>query len=303
VAREAARPTRRRTRTAPTDASRRRFFILGVVFLSYLLVLLVRLSVGPLAPFLKDAFGLSSTEVGGLAGATAITYAPTLVVAGWLVDRVGVRRMLGAGTLIASLGIIAMFWSPSYGVLLALLALSSLGAGCIFPSAVRAVVLWFPVKERATAIGVNQTAINVSGIVAALTLPAVAERYGWEYGFLVVGLAGLFVTSVVVAGYRNPAAPNGAPARSRPPRGTFRGLLHVRDIQLLAGMGFFLGIVEYSLLAHVVLYARTDYLLSAVAGGGVLALAQAAGAIGKPVAGLVSDRLLGAPPPSSCPSS
>jgi len=108
VAREAARPTRRRTRTAPTDASRRRFFILGVVFLSYLLVLLVRLSVGPLAPFLKDAFGLSSTEVGGLASATAITYAPTLVVAGWLVDRVGVRRMLGAGTLIASLGIIAM---------------------------------------------------------------------------------------------------------------------------------------------------------------------------------------------------
>jgi sugar phosphate permease len=280
--------------TATADASRRRFFILGVVFLSYLLVFLARLSVGPLAPFLKEDFGLSSTQIGWLASATAITYAPTLVVAGWLVDRVGVRRMLAAGTLIASLSIIAMFWAPTYGALLVLLALSSLGAGCIYPSAVRAVVLWFPVRERATAIGVNQTAINVSGIVAALTLPVIAERYGWEYGFLFIGVAGLFVTALVSAGYRSPAAAPGAPARTRPPKGTFRSLLRVRDIQLLAGMGFFLGIVEYSLLSHVVLYVRADYLLSAVAAGGVLALAQVAGAIGKPVTGLVSDRLLGA---------
>ena len=42
------------------------------------------------------------------------------------------------------------------------------------------------------------------------------------------------------------------------------------------------------------LFVRADYLLSAVAAGGVLALAQAAGAVGKPVTGLVSDRLLGA---------
>ena len=53
-------------------------------------------------------------QVGGLMSATAITYAPTLVVAGWLVDRVGVRRMLVAGTLVASLCIIVMFWAPSY---------------------------------------------------------------------------------------------------------------------------------------------------------------------------------------------
>jgi len=272
---------------------RRRFFMLGVVFVSYLLVYLARLSVGPLAPFLKDAFDLSSAEVGALMSATAVTYAPTLIVSGWLVDRVGVRRMLVFGTLVASLCITAMFWASSYPALLALLALSSLGAGCIYPSAVRAVVLWFPVTERATAIGVNQTAINVSGIVAALTLPAIALRFGWEYGFLSVGVMGLGVTTLVAAGYRSPAAPPGARRAAGPPRGTFRSLLRHRDVWLLAGMGFFLGIVEYSVLAHVVLFMRADYLLSAVAAGGVLALAQAAGAVGKPLTGLVSDRLLG----------
>jgi MFS transporter, ACS family, hexuronate transporter len=282
----------------PPDVSRRRFLILGVVWLSYLLVYLARLSVGALSPYLKDAFDLNSAEIGALMSATAITYAPTLIVAGWLVDRVGVRRMLVAGTLIASLCIIVMYWAPSYGVLLGLLALSSLGAGCIYPSAVRAVMLWFPVAERATAIGVNQTAINVSGIIAAVTLPSIAEHWGWQYGLLVVGLAGLAVTALVIVGYRSPrtAGPGsrGTPAApSRPPRGTFRGLLRHRDVRLLAGMGFFLGIVEYSVLAQIVLYMTDDFLLSAVAAGGVLALAQGAGAVAKPLTGLMSDRLLG----------
>jgi sugar phosphate permease len=58
-------------------------------------------------------------------------------------------------------------------------------------------------------------------------------------------------------------------------------------------MGFFFGIVEYAVLAQLVLYMTDDFLLSAVAAGGVLALAQAAGAVAKPVSGLVSDRLLG----------
>jgi len=34
---------------------------------------------------------LSDAQIGGLTSATAIAYAPTLLLAGWLVDRVGVR--------------------------------------------------------------------------------------------------------------------------------------------------------------------------------------------------------------------
>ena len=207
--------------------SRRRFLILGVVWLSYLLVYLARLSVGALSPYLKDAFDLTNAQVGGLMSASALTYAPTLIAAGWFVDRVGVRRMLVFGTLVASICITVMYLAPSYAVLFGLLALSSLGAGCIYPSAVRAVILWFPVSERATAIGVNQTAINASGILAAVTLPSIAERWGWEYGLLAVGLAGFAVTALVIVGYRVlKAAPRTwAPrrARRRPPRGRRAG--------------------------------------------------------------------------------
>jgi len=277
-----------------------RFRILAVVWCAYLMVYLVRLSVGPLSPFLRDSFDLSNAQIGGLISATALTYAPTLIVAGWLADKVGVRRVLIGGSAIAAVCVLAMFWAPSYPALLVLLALSSIGAGCIYPSAVRAVMLWFPARERATAVGINQAAINVSGMLGAATLPALAAAAGWRAGFLAMGVLGVVVTGVVVVGYRDPrhdAGEGSAPVAAPDDRQTDHGwavtrrLLRSRDVWLLMLFGLFLGVVEYSALTQLVLYLKDVYLLGAVAAGGMLVLCQAAGALGKPLSGLASDRL------------
>jgi len=350
-----------------------RFVILGAVWASYLIVYLSRLSVGPLAPFLKEAFDLSSAEVGSLMSATAVTYAPAMIAAGLLVDRIGVKRVLVPGTLVAGLCVGLLFVAPSYPALLALLALSGIGCGCIYPSAVKALVTWFPPRERATAIGLNQSAINVSGIAGAALLPTVAMTLGWQYGFLFVGLLAMAITIVCFVLYREPAGQPLRPgvvayvgdARSEVP-GEVRGgagsagrsgasaagggggteaaggagvtavadggggtmpadvcgcampargaegaavvgeagtapgesgwagvlaLLRRRDIWLLAAGGLFLGIVEFSALAHMVLFLKESLAYTAVAAGGLLALCEAAGAFGKPGSGLVSDRL------------
>jgi sugar phosphate permease len=342
------------TADASPGVSRYRLVILAVVWLSYVMVFLARLSVGPLSPYLKSSFDLSLAQVGGLMGATAVAYAPTLIVAGWLVDRVGVRRMLVAGTFITGICVGAMSLAPSYAWLLALLAISGLGAGCIYPCAVKAVMTWFPLRERATAIGFNQTGVNLSGIVGAATLPTVAERYGWQYGFLAVGALGLVICLLAALLYRDreqplralepsalrrtaspaesqmtapvggPAAPTAAgaetvagdawtagssavfdcpvtpagPAAARPvsTSGSWavtRRLLASRDIWILGVAGFFLGVVEFSGLAHLVVYLQEEWLYTAVAAGGLLALCEAAGGVAKPASGVISDRLLG----------
>lgn len=353
---------------------RYRFVILAVVWLSYVMVFLARLSVGPLSPYLKASFDLSLTQVGGLMAATAVAYAPTLIVAGWLVDRVGVRRMLVLGTLVAGLCVGLLSLAPSYPWLLVLLALSGLGAGCIYPCAVKAVMTWFPLRERATAIGFNQTGVNLSGIIGAATLPALAERSGWQYGFLAVGLVGLAICVVAALFYRDPVdaagghkatsigapmddglpltltgsararaagnavafdcprpdaappdsgsssaqtaprspradgpgAPSAAPAAA-PPEASFlrtsrssgatartltRRLLASRDIWILGAAGLFLGVVEFSSLAHLVVYLQEEWLYTPVAAGAMLALCEAAGGVAKPVSGFVSDRFL-----------
>ena len=295
-----------------------RFVALGVVWSAYLVVFLSRLCVGPLSPFLKQAFDLNNAQIGGLTSATAVTYAPTLVLAGWLVDRIGVRRALVIGSLVTGLFVGAVALAPSYGVMLLLLALSGLGCGFIYPSAVKAVMVWFPPQERATAIGVNQTAVNVSGILGAAIMPALALSVGWQAGFLVAAAMAFAVCVLAAAVYRDPgeeipgwvAADTLTPAVYEIEQGLpivtgderadraavrpgFLAVVRSRDILLLGLAAMFLCMVEFAALAHLVLFLHLDWAYSVVAAAGLLALCQAAGAFGKPLSGLVSDRLLG----------
>jgi sugar phosphate permease len=282
-----------------------------------LVVFLSRLCVGPLSPFLKQAFDLSNAQIGGLTSATAVTYAPTLVLAGWLVDRIGVRHALVIGSLVTGLFVGAVALAPSYGVMLLLLALSGLGCGFIYPSAVKAVMVWFPPQERATAIGVNQAAVNVSGILGAAIMPALALSVGWQAGFVAAAVMAFAVCGLAAAVYRDPpggisdwAAGTASAAVGEIEQGLpgvtgdaradraavrpgFLAVVRSRDILLLGLAAMFLCMVEFAALAHLVLFLHLDWAYSVVAAAGLLALCQAAGAFGKPLSGLVSDRLLG----------
>jgi MFS transporter, ACS family, hexuronate transporter len=73
----------------------------------------------------------------------------------------------------------------------------------------------------------------------------------------------------------------------------FLAVVRSRDILLLGLAAMFLCMVEFAALAHLVLFLHLDWAYSVVAAAGLLALCQAAGAFGKPLSGLVSDRLLG----------
>ena len=296
-------------------SARYRFVALGVVWCAYLVVFLSRLCVGPLSPFLKDSFHLSNAQIGGLTSATAVAYMPTLVVAGWLADRIGVRRALIVGTLITGVSVGAVALAPSYPVMLLLLGCSGFGCGFIYPAAVKAIMLWFPPRERATAVGVNQSAVNISGMLGAAIMPTLALRLGWQSGFVLASVMAFAICGVAVTLYRDPR-PGERPAQAGPlgfdeveqglPLVTgderldraaldpgFLAVLRSRDILLLGLAAMFLCMIEFSALTQMVLFFKVDWAYTTVAAGGLLAFCQGAGALGKPLSGLVSDRLLG----------
>ncbi len=304
---------------AESRPPRYRFVVLAVVWSAYLVVFLSRLCVGPLAPFLRDAFDLSNAEIGGLTSATAVTYAPTLIVAGWLVDRFGVRRALLAGTGVTGVSIGAVALAPSYGSLLILLGASGLGCGFIYPTAVKAIMLWFPAGERATAVGINQSAVNVSGMLGAAIMPWLATGFGWRAGFVWAAGLALLVCVAAALFYRDPqqeaswdtvgvaatslpvadmgAAPSAAvdavpTGRAAAGRGSL-DILRSPDIWIIGLAAMLLGVVEFAALAHLVLFLNVDWRFSVAAAAGMLAFCQFAGAVGKPLSGLVSDRILG----------
>lgn len=164
-----------------------RWVILGVLWTAFIVVFLNRLSVGPLGPFLKQDLGITSAQVGLVISAAAFGIVVTMFPVGWVVDRIGARWLMVIGELIAGISMLALFFVPSYIWLLILMFVVGLGCGFLMPSTTQGVVVWFPPRERATVMGLKQTAVNIGGIISAATLPAVALALGWRYGFLFLG--------------------------------------------------------------------------------------------------------------------
>jgi len=273
---------------------RYRWVILGVVWIAYLVVFLNRLSIGPLAPFLKEELGISSAQVGMVMSAAGIGFMVTMLPAGWFVDRVGARWAIMTGELIAGTSMLVMFFAPSYTSLLILMFATGLGCGFLSPSSVQAVVAWFPIRERATVIGFKQTAVSIGGMITAATLPAVALSLGWRYGFLFLGIMAIAIGITSFILYKEPPRPAGTDSTelaTSPQPVTLLELIKSREIWLVGLSCFCLCWVEFAAIAHLVLYLTEMLLFPVVIAGGLLAMAEAAGAITRPGSGLLSDRV------------
>ncbi|MFC1935686.1 MFS transporter [Chloroflexota bacterium] len=279
-----------------------RLMIIGVLWTAYVVIYLQRLSIGPLAPFLKEDMGITSTQVGSLMSATSFGYLLVIVPAGWAADRIGVRWLLVIGELVGGILIVGMFFSPSYWRALTIMTMVGFGSGCLMPATTKAVMTWFPMRERATAMGFKQTGVNVGGIITAMALPAVALALGWRFGFLFIAILAIAIGIFSFVMYKDPPMP--AAPRSmhraahtdiaRPAMGQLLiELLTSRDIWLVAIAGFALVLVEFAVIAHLVLYLTEALLFPVVAAGVILAVTEAGGALGKPGGGFLSDRFFG----------
>jgi len=278
-----------------TPSIRYRWVILGVCWLAYIVAFMQRLSIGPLAPFLKEDLSLTNAQVGLLMSAAAFGYMSTLIPAGWLADKIGVRRVLLIGEVIGGVFIASMFTLTTFTQGVALMVLAGMGMGCIMPSTTKGIVVWFPLKERATAMGFKQTALNVGGVITAITLPTLALVVGWHYCFLGIGSIAIIIGIVSFILYKEPpedtSLSDAEPVLTSLSKPSLRGVLFSREIGLIIFSGFCMCFVEFSAMAHFVLYSENTLLVPVVTAGFLLALLEGGGAFGRPLTGLISDRL------------
>ena len=67
-------------------------------------------------------------------------------------------------------------------------ALLGFGESGNFPAAIKTTAEWFPKKERAFATGIFNSGSNLGAILAPLTVPWLAVKYGWQEAFFIMGL-------------------------------------------------------------------------------------------------------------------
>jgi MFS transporter, ACS family, hexuronate transporter len=176
--------------TSATRMGRYRWLVCGLLFFATTVNYVDRQILSLLKPMLDDELRWSNAEFGQVNAAFQAAYAVGLLLFGKFVDRFGTK--LGYGVSIAAWSLAAMVHAAASsvaGFVLARVALG-LGEGGNFPSAIKAVAIWFPRRERAFATALFNSGANVGAILAPATIPWLAAAGGWRLPFLVAGAAG-----------------------------------------------------------------------------------------------------------------
>jgi MFS transporter, ACS family, hexuronate transporter len=123
---------------------------------------------------------------------------------GAFVDRVGTKIGYAVSIAAWSLAAIGHSLVGSIGGFLQARIALGLSEGGNFPSAIKAVALWFPRKERAFATALFNSGANVGAILAPAVIPWIATTWGWRYAFVLAGIAGLLWLFLWIPLYNTP---------------------------------------------------------------------------------------------------
>jgi len=200
--------------------SRVRWVVLLLLCLMYLITYLDRVSLANTATLISKEYGFSKVTMGVIFSAFIWSYALFQVPGGWLGDRFGPRRVLSTimayRTVIAILTTLVTGFYSLWGIRFAL----GVGEAGAFPTATRAMQMWYPRDERGFVQGVSHAAsrfgaaigppvavfIMLRGLhlhVGSRGIDMVLIPPGWRSVFYVIGVLSLLWALLYILVYRN----------------------------------------------------------------------------------------------------
>ncbi|MDT4913756.1 MAG: hypothetical protein QOC66_2884 [Pseudonocardiales bacterium] len=239
-----------------------------------------------LVPALRDA-GVSLFAASLLVSAPIVGLLLTLIAWGAAADRYGERVVIGSGVGAAALLLAVASLVPGTVALGVVLALAGAFGASVNAASGRVVMGWFPASERGLAMGTRQTAQPLGVALAALGLPPLAHAHGAHLALLFpAGLcavaAGLVL--VLVVDPPRPARAAGAPPVTSPYRGS-------RDLARVHAASSMLVVPQFAVATFTLVYLVGQRHWDPAAAGRLIFGFQVAGAAGRVLTGLWSDRV------------
>lgn len=154
-----------------------------------LVVLTAAMGIGPLVNYglsttsalIIEDFGISTAQFGLLATACFVSAAVGSTLLGRLSDEIPAKAQVGiifGGT---AAGLLAIALAPGYAWLLGAMAIAGLAQALSNPMTNRIIMLRVIPERRAGWIGVKQSGVQGSQLIAGLFFPAVALMAGWRW--------------------------------------------------------------------------------------------------------------------------
>ena len=181
-----------------------RWWIVGLVFLATFINFLDRLTVSVLAPVITTDLGLTNLQFAGISTWFLAAYTASQGLSGLVYDRVGTRLGFAGSVIVWSLAAMAHAFARGVSGLSACRFALGLGEAGNWPGAAKVIAEWFPVRERAFAMGIFNSGVAIGSIVAPPAIVWLQLRYGWQATFLVTGSLGLIWLVPWLLFYRTP---------------------------------------------------------------------------------------------------
>ncbi len=270
-----------------------RWIVLGSFMLVNLAVQLLWISYAPVTGIAAAFYGVTDLRIGLFSMVFMIAFLPLSIPVSWAIDTLGFHRTVGFGSLLmGAFGVLRGLAGSNYGLALA----GSIGVAAAQPFLLNAwtkvPALWFPPKERATAVGLVTLANLVGTALGMVLTPGLVEAAGIPRVQLYYGLfsAACAVLFVLAARERPPLPPSEDAGLGRALM--LDGLRHAFTVpsfrRFLAvafiGLGIFNGVTTW---IEAIVRPRGFGPAQAGALGAVLLVAGVAGAVVLPA---LSDR-------------
>ncbi len=181
-----------------------RWYIAILLCLSTELNYLDRQTLSVLASTIQKDLGLDREQYSYVTSSFLATYMVMYAVGGRIVDWLGTRRglmLFATGWSIANMLHALARSLPQLAFFRALLGVTE---AANIPAGVKAVSEWFPLKERALAVGIFNAGTAIGGAAAVPIVTTITLYLGWRAAFVVTGALGLVWVALWAAFYQSP---------------------------------------------------------------------------------------------------
>lgn len=167
-----------------------RWYIAGLLCLASALNYLDRQTLSVLIGTIKKELDLTNASYGAINAWFLASYGVMYAVSGRIIDVIGTRKgfvLFVSGWSVANMLHVLAATVGQFSFFRLLLGVFEPGS---FTGGVRAVSEWFPMRDRALAVGIFNAGTAVGSMAAAPVVSCIAVQMGWRAAFVVTGLLG-----------------------------------------------------------------------------------------------------------------
>jgi sugar phosphate permease len=274
----------------------------GVTWLAYATYYLGRKGFSVTKARIVKEVGLSETMLANIDTGYLAAYAAGQFISGLIGDRVGARKLVAGGMLLAAITCAAFGSASSAAIFLVAFTLNGFAQSTGWPGTTKAMTEWTKPETRGAVMGAWCTCYQVGGMVATTFATWLLSRYGWRSAFTAPAICIAAVGALVFIGLRpGPYAVSDAPSGSDKPRSAALvndgsaslAILRNGTLWSYGCAYFFIKLMRYSFLFWLPYYLHTELGVDEVKAGYLSNSFEVGGVIGAISIGLISDRLVG----------